>query len=264
MTNIDYLRLATWNTEAYISLNKRINEKFPGDWVPSKWLQYNGRKHTKTGIFRGSGHQNNKPHYIYHASGENSVKLLDYVLAREAGHQFYCTRVDVCQTIRHPDVNLRRVWKSNPHKTKRIDESDSITVYLGGRTSDWFTRLYQKFDNRYLRLEFEIKGQASRDLWRRLLANKATWPAVLQSAFITGHKKSKLGAWSNDAYNLNPDNKVIIDATDNEDIERAILAKIQWLENTETALMRLMLEHTYSHNVQAMIARLLLHSTKLD
>ena len=83
---------------------------------------------------------------------------------------WYATRVDVQITIPQPKISLEKIHKSlGKKKTTLISSEANQTLYVGARTSDVFTRLYEKpLDKMYLRLEFEIKGGSARAVWESI------------------------------------------------------------------------------------------------
>lgn len=164
-SQIDYLRLASWGHEPYVQVLASIMSTWPGGWERAKWLQYAGWR--KDQFFIGMGEQNRKRHAIMQASGSFAEKIFR-VLADFDG--WYCTRIDIQRTVKRPDwVELSVLFKLLGKKgVSLISSEENDTLYLGARTSELFTRLYEKlFEEMYVRLEFELKGT------RALMAHQA-------------------------------------------------------------------------------------------
>lgn len=104
------------------------------------------------------GEQHKKRHAIMQASGSLAQRMFK-VFADFEG--WYCTRIDLQRTVIRPDwVELSKLFKVLGKKgVSLISSEQNDTLYLGARTSELFTRLYEKpFQEMYLRLEFELKG----------------------------------------------------------------------------------------------------------
>jgi len=169
---IDYLRLGTWNDQAYLRLVSKIRPLDKG-WRPAKWLQYAGQKSDH--MFYGVGLQGARRHYIIQCSGELAQMFYEHSKNYAV---FFCSRIDIQRTIELPehyeplklyeelnnDTNNRRV-------SSVILSSSGSTVYMGSRTSDTFVRVYEKElgDTQYLRFEFEIKGNTALNVYDSLL-----------------------------------------------------------------------------------------------
>ncbi len=171
-THIDYLRLASWRADAYIETMQLLMEAWPKGWLRGKWLQYTGWR--KEGVFIGRGEQNRKAHTIVNMSGALGQ---EWYTSFTAWDVWYCTRIDLQRTIRTPlasNENLSLIRDDcNTKKTTLIESEENDTLYLGSRTSDKFTRLYEKvLDETYLRLEFELKGSRSRAAWEAIRAGE--------------------------------------------------------------------------------------------
>ena len=165
-SQIDYLRLASWGHEPYTEVMANLMQNWPGDWERGKWLQYAGWR--KEEFFIGMGVQHKKRHAIMHASGFLAHKMhpvfMDY-------SKWYCTRIDIQRTIKKPEwVDLPKLHKLIGKKgASLISSEENDTLYLGSRSSDKFTRLYEKmFDEMYLRLEFELKGKRGLLAWQAI------------------------------------------------------------------------------------------------
>lgn len=173
-THIDYLRLASWEFNAYVEIMPFLMESWPKDWRRGKWLQYVGWR--KESIFIGRGMQGNKAHTIMNISGHLAQTWYETFLRLDG---WYCTRIDLQRTIKSPlseDESLSIIRDDSGGKQLTLIESEeNDTLYLGSRTSDKFTRLYEKIlDQTYLRLEFELKGFRSRATWDALKQGEST------------------------------------------------------------------------------------------
>ena len=70
-THIDYIRLASWEFNAYVEIMPFLMDSWPNDWIRGKWLQYAGWR--KEGLFVGRGMQGNRAHTILNISGSNPI-----------------------------------------------------------------------------------------------------------------------------------------------------------------------------------------------
>lgn len=256
MTTVDYLRIATWDLKTYTAIAAKCRLFCPGAWQPSSWLQYNGYGHSEGGIFYGSGDQQGERHHVFQSSGENSHGFFMMLMGLGLDPtKVYCTRIDLQQTITHPKINLRRIFKANPRKAKTWIESDSMTIYIGARTSARFTRLYQKIAGRFLRLEHELKGKLSKSIFATCLT-QSDHSAILQNQFIVSTKKTKLGKWVGDYFNLVPD--VLVEKNEHyqEEKERELKRKLAYLDNTEIALEKYLNDHDLAERTRLLIQRL--------
>lgn len=173
-THIDYLRLASWEFNAYVELMPFLMETWPNDWVRGKWLQYVGWR--KESIFVGRGVQGNKAHTILNVSGAASQQWYLNFLSLDG---WYCTRIDLQRTIKTPLAKNEKLSMVRDdcmtQNTTLIESDENDTLYLGSRTSDKFTRLYEKIlDEKYLRLEFELKGFRARATWDAIRTGEDT------------------------------------------------------------------------------------------
>lgn len=165
---LDYLRLCSWDYTVYLDTKSRLMLNWGGKWEPSKWLQYRGWR--KQGVFIGHGDQNGKRHMVMHASGH----MADRVWRSFSGIAgWYATRIDVQVTI-DPPCGYEKLSMvrddTDEYNVTLIEGVDNDTLYLGSRTSEIFTRLYEKpilLEN-FLRLEFELKGSRARQAWLAL------------------------------------------------------------------------------------------------
>lgn len=262
MTKVDYLRLATWDFTTYTRLAAQIRAKFPGEWSGRHWLQYNGHQNPGHGIFYGSGDQGDRKHFVASASGTNAQIFFDFILAQSpiTLAKLYCTRIDLQQTIAHPDIVLRKVFKACPRKTKTWIESDTDTLYIGARGSEAFTRLYQKLEKKWLRLEHEFKGHRARSIF--LQAVQSGTPAkVLQSHFITATRRCKMGTWVQLYFDMRLDIiEVAVKSEIPEELELELGRKKRYLNNTEMALGKYLDDDDLCADTIAAIERLAVYA----
>lgn len=163
---IDYLRLASWGHEPYTEVMANLMQNWPDDWERGKWLQYSGWR--KESFFIGMGVQDKKRHAVMQVSGHQAHKM--HPVFKDFAN-WYCTRIDVQRTVKKPEwVDLPKLHKLLGKKgTSLISSEENDTLYIGARSSEKFTRLYEKlFDEMYLRLEFELKGKRGLLAWEAI------------------------------------------------------------------------------------------------
>lgn len=229
----DYIRLATWKTNPYLYTTANLQRQM--SCKPGRWLQYKGRKSEDGRLFFGTGEQNRKRHHVIQMSG--GLAQQQYELWRNYPDVFYCTRLDIQVTIEEPkEHDARKLYRSLQRKGKSIVESPgTATVYLGVRTSDIFTRIYEKpIDNvRYLRCEFELKGQYSRQAFTDLRQNAITpqklYAQCLNQARVPDVYKHWFSTGGDESGGLTAAERL-----------RSLANTKAWLDNTETGIMRLL------------------------
>ena len=241
--HLDYLRLATWELSGYPLLMSEIMSRWPADWQQSTWLQYSGWR--KEQIFIGQGWQNKRRHAIFQASGSQAHNIMHGFV--ELPH-WYATRVDVQITIPQPKISLEKIHKSlGKKKTTLISSEANQTLYVGARTSDVFTRLYEKpLDKMYLRLEFEIKGESARAVWESIRGGTTTgqiFNYYLGRSILPGIVKKHFDDASADASDL------FLAAEQKHDAEK----KLKWLESIDNAVMRAITDHEIGPRVKILV-----------
>lgn len=262
MTTCDYLRLASWDFQTYTNIVSSLRSRFGASWKHKRWLQYKGFL-SNEGVFYGAGDQGDFKHFVISVSGAFSQEVLKFILSLDHDlSDLYCTRIDLQQTIKHPGTVLRKIYKYCPRKAKTIIESDSTTLYIGNRESDTFTRLYEKLDRKYLRLEHEFKGNRARSIFYTLV-HSSSLESVLQDAFISATKKTKMGAWVTDHYDLHPGAITTI-VTPQEEIDLILQRKITYLLQTESCLEKYLADHDLRKYTVQMIDRLGSYIKTLD
>ncbi len=233
-SQIDYLRLASWGHQGYVEVMSMIMSVWPGDWQRGRWLQYSGWR--KEQLFIGMGEQKRKRHSILQASGSFAHKL--YLLMADFDG-WYATRVDIQRTTKRPEwVDLPETFELLGKKgASLISSEQNDTLYIGARTSDLFTRLYEKlFEEMYIRLEFELKGN------RALMAVQAMY-AGEDCDRIYDHylDKSKLPKRYKELYK-NLDHEAT-QAAMTKEISHNSLKKLKWLDSLDATIRLAIADH---------------------
>lgn len=249
---VDFLRLGNWDVAEHTFLLADMLNTYTYGWEPGKWLQYHGWK--REGVFIGTGEQGKdesgwaKRHSIVDISGFRAEANYKYLLSWQT---YYATRIDLQITIPKPkDIFLLQIYdelKDLEIKTSIIQSEKNDTLYVGARTSEVFTRLYEKpLDEMYLRLEFEFKGKTARSIWHSLRA-KSTVDEIFQY-FLS---RSKL-----------PDNvkRHFFAAEDGEtqfairkEIEKTDAKKLAWLQSCDASVRQAMYNHNIGEKVRNLV-----------
>lgn len=245
-THIDYLRLASWKFNAYLNSITYLMEQWPHEWTRGKWLQYTGWR--KEGLFIGRGEQNHKVHTIVNISGALSQKWFKHFADFDV---WYCTRIDLQRTIKSPladDEKLSMVRDDcTTENTTLIESSKNDTLYLGSRTSDKFTRLYEKIlDETYLRLEFELKGYRSRAAWDALRDGEKT-----DRIFKFYLERTKLPERIKFEYRKDDEtstDKVMKLETENDDAKT-----LKWILSLDDSMAKNMSSHSIGEQVKTVV-----------
>jgi hypothetical protein len=252
---IDFLRLASWDYEAYPHTLSAIMKGWPGDWTQGSWLQYKGWR--KEGFFIGHGQQGDRRHHVINVSGNLANKLYKSLLQRE---QWYATRLDVQITIPRPDgLELPEVHKRvGKIKSTLITSEKNDTLYLGTRTNSFFTRLYEKpLGEMFLRLEFELKSHRSKDAWRALKMGR-TADEIFQ--YYLG--KVKLPEDIKQHYvNVDEDITGLASRAEIDSDNQKIL---DWLRSLDKAMMRHMENHDIRDEVKEIVQAWANYATLID
>lgn len=254
VASLDYLRLASFEFN-YANIMADLMSWYPGGWRPGRWLQYKGWK--KETYFVGVGEQAAKRHMIISSSGSDS----DHLAAFMDGYlSFYCTRIDIQRTIEKPKhAQLRRIQKSTKTNNCTLIESpENHTLYIGSRTSDLFTRLYEKqLDTMWLRLEFELKGARARAAWGGIVHGKT--PHNIFSYYLRKSKlPTKVKSWfsepaDDDSFQANRE-EIVTDAR----------KKLKWLWSLDECMERAMNDHEIGEEVKALVRGWSTYADKLD
>ena len=256
---IDYLRLGTWDAGDYSKVAVKINEHFITR--PGHWLQYHGRRSIDGSAFHGTGHQGRKPHHICHISGDTAEEWAHHLKLAVPGDTTYCTRIDVQTTILRPKKYDSLAFYEQSKRVARsiVMNPETSTVYIGARSSDLFMRMYEKIilETMYLRLEFELKGAYSRNWWSHWRSEPELVDMLFTSCVNRIGIPQPYKSW------FNPDD----DATDilnAEKIEADLAQKLEYLRNTETALVRYIYDHGTREHVISLVDRLVATVSHLD
>lgn len=245
-THVDYLRLASWKNDAYIETMTIMMEAWPKNWVRGKWLQYTGWR--KEGVFIGRGEQNRKAHTIVNISGALAQEWYGSFTAWDV---WYCTRIDLQRTIKSPlakDETLAIVRDDcNTKKTTLIESEENDTLYLGSRTSDKFTRLYEKIlDETYLRLEFELKGYRSRAAWEAIKAGEE-----IDKIFYFYLEKSALP--ERVKFEYGEDGEIATDKAMRLQIEKDEKKALAWVMSLDDSMAKNMASHAIGEQVKVVV-----------
>lgn len=243
MASLDYLRLASFDF-LYSSVMAKFMNDWPGKMKPGRWLQYKGWK--TESLFVGAGEQDGKRHLIISCSGAAANDLAVFVKDWKG---LYCTRLDVQRTIKRPKhAKLRRIRKATGTKnTTLIQSMENDTLYVGSRTSDCFTRLYEKLlDETFLRLEFELKGKRARAAWLALQHGRTA-----STIFVHYLNKSKLPNTVKTWY-TEPSDK------NEEEFEMANVLhsakkKLRWLRSLDACMEKAMSDHQIGDEVKELV-----------
>lgn len=257
--HIDYLRLGTWDAGDYSKIAKKINEHFITR--PGHWLQYHGRRAQEGSAFHGTGSQGRKIHHICHISGDSAEEWSKHLKLAVPGDSVYCTRIDVQTTILCPENYDSLEFYEQSERVARsiVKNPETSTVYIGARSSSLFMRMYEKIilDTMYLRLEFELKGAYSRNWWSHWYSE----PELIDQLFVSCVNRIGLP----DPYKtwFNPDDDKT-DCLNSEVRETELSNKLNYLRNTETALVRYIYAHDTREHAVSLVERLVSTISHLD
>jgi len=253
--HLDYIRLATWDIVEYPYLvSSLMNESF-GGWEEGRWLQYTGWR--KEQIFIGHGEQNKKRHTIIQASGSRAEELKHFLFER--CEDWYATRIDYQITIPKPRLSLEKIHKSlGPKVTTLISSEENQTLYVGKRTSDIFTRLYEKkLNDMWLRLEFELKGDRAKSAWRAMLHGMSN-----NQIFQYCLEKSRLPEAAKKHYR-----DVSVDINDvayREEKTATAEKKLAWLQSIDEAVMLAITDHEIGERVSMLVQSWANYAANID
>ncbi len=254
MASLDYLRLASFDF-FYSAVVAKFMTDWPGKMKPGQWLQYKGWR--TESLFVGVGEQDGKRHLIISCSGPAANDLAIFVKDWKG---LYCTRLDVQRTREKPiHSNLRRIRKATRTKnTTLIQGKENDTLYVGSRTSDCFTRLYEKpLDDMYLRLEFELKGKRARSAWSAMAHGKTA-----STIFVHYLNESKLPdtvkLWyteQSDKDESNFDETVVL---------HSAKKKLRWLRSLDACMEKAMADHQIGEATKELVRSWAQHADNLD
>lgn len=257
--HVDYLRLGTWESSDYCRIAQKINEHFITR--PAHWLQYHGRRGKDGAAFHGTGNQGGRVHHVCHISGDASGDWAKHLKLAIPGDTLYCTRIDVQTTIKRPKEYDPLKFYELSERTARsiILNPETSTVYLGARSSDLFMRMYEKIilDKMYLRLEFELKGAYSRNWW----AHWRNEPELVDMLFTSCVNRIRLPEPYREWFNPDDDRTDVLNA---DKMTASLAQKLTYLQNTETALVRYLYDHTTQDYVVSFVERMAKSISHLD
>ncbi len=254
MASLDYLRLASY-TFFYSSVIAKFMNEWPGKMKPGRWLQYKGWK--TESLFVGVADQEAKRHLVISCSGAASNDLADFVKDWKG---MYCTRIDVQRTIEKPKhSSLRRIRKATQtENTTLVQSKDNDTLYVGSRTSDCYTRLYEKpLDETYLRLEFELKGKRARSAWLAMAHGKTA-----STIFVHYLNKSKLPTRVKEWYTETADKNE--DDFEMANVIHSARKKLRWLRSLDACMEKAMNDHEIGEEVRELVQSWASFAGKLD
>lgn len=248
--HLDYIRLAAWDDSTILKLHSNIRRMFP-KWRPSHWLQYTGWACDHA--FYGTGEQSGRRHGVARVSGHDSNKFLE--VARYADLiKAYATRIDVQITIPEPvGYNPFKTYGAAQQVKGRscslIHSDTGSTIYFGARTSDVFARCYQKEIDaqKFLRLEFEIKGLHARAVFIELL-HGATCGAVFNSYLSKVKLPENLSKWFS---NTEDDTELLLDIQRAHDNDK----QLAWLGSLGNTIIRMGNDHDTGDTVRRLLTR---------
>jgi hypothetical protein len=230
--HFDYIRIATWNLSDYLGVCAEIMRESQG-FRSARWLQYVGRRSQDGRTFFGMGEQNRTRHHVIQFSGGKAEETEPQW--KKYPDSFYCTRLDVQVTIAEPDDHdAESLYKSLNRKGKSIVKSPGCsTVYLGVRTSDLFARIYEKpiDGKRYLRCEFELKGQYARSAFALVRNGDTDARKLFQQCLHSGRVPEPHASW----FTVKGDEDSGLTAAEKV---KSLAATESWLKNTEIGIMR--------------------------
>lgn len=254
--NLDYLRLATWNTAHYSYMASELMRVWTWDYRPGKWQQYTG--HRAKSFFMGTGEQDKRRHHVVHASGSLAERM------RKSFMQFdglYGTRLDLQMTILEPAwVDLAKLHKNLGKKVSTlISSEENDTLYIGSRESDKFARLYEKplNDRMYLRMEFELKGRMAAGAWNAILAGESVG-GIYKRLLI----KSKLPIAFKRLFE--DSEETATDKALRAEIEHDNQKTLKWIKSLDAAMRRHMGNHEIGDQVIDIIRSWAMYSIEID
>lgn len=231
--HFDYLRLATWVINDYLFTTANLLRQH--QWKHAGWLQYKGRRSDDGRLFFGVGEQNRRRHSIIQLSGGLAEEKQAEWMTWPAS--FYCTRLDLQVTILEPkEHDPDELYERLQRKAKSIVKSPgTATIYLGARTSDLFTRIYEKplAGKRFLRCEFELKGKYARSAFLSIRTGMYSKEKLYQQCLNQSRVPKPYAEW----FRVNGDESGGLEAAEKS---QSLAATKTWLDNTEIGIMRLL------------------------
>lgn len=247
---LDYLRLATWDDNSAMRLNRAMRELFKG-WRQTHWLQYSG--YGTQHAFYGHGEQNGRRHYVYRVSGPDSQAFFNHIHTI-LNEKIYATRIDVQVTLPEmetydPFYTYDIARENSKTQCSLIHSDTGSTIYFGNRESDRFARLYQKEVNaqKFLRLEFEIKGRLSKAIWLQLIKGiefDTVYSYCLEKTYLPDHIRIPFG-------NLEAHNELFF----NLEMEQNKDRQLEWLISLGNTIVKMGNDHYQGGIVRSYLTR---------
>lgn len=259
---IDWLTLATYNFPKYTESVAAIRRQYPGTWKHAKWLQYEGFKHQEYPVFYGHALQSNdREHYILRVSGTFASEFWRLFERYGYADHWYCTRIDLQRTMDIPEWwkvrELHDALAGEGFNVSIIQSATGNTLYLGARTSDRFTRFYEKdLLKPMLRLEIELKGRYSRLAYQLLLEG-----ATIADIYAENLRALKLP--ENMERDYLPDDANDVEWTLAERIV-TIEKKLEWLQTLIPTFAKLANDHDIGSQVRDIFHSLSLQRIDTD
>lgn len=253
MAQIDYLRVGTYDWGDWVRL-KGAAALSPQDSRAGRFLQYKGHYYRDGHVFYGEAVIGGKMHYMAQISGESADGAFDARMADgliEKLKATFATRIDLQRTISlPPDYDAAYTYKTvrdSGSSASLILSDEGATVYLGKRSSDKFTRLYVK-NERFLRLEFELKGRIARNVWDMLTLRQASKSSIYVELLNRCKFPSEITEWFRLAEDVS--SKLI-----SAQIQQSMARKIDWLLSLDAAMYKLLADHEYGPRVLSILER---------
>lgn len=183
---IDFIRLTSNQNGVIGQLHRASEELFMVEREAGHELKPGGM----LGFY---GHRSR--HVFYGVRGDWCMLQITGYLCREQLSKYWrirahCTRIDIQQTFRveqkvdeiidqaEEDSCTQKPANGRHWDVRKVSVNrQSQTLYVGARQSEWFGRIYDKFQEskkeeykNCIRYELEVKGDASRVLWDRYAA----------------------------------------------------------------------------------------------
>lgn len=252
---VDYLRLATWDSQEYLALLPKIRIRRDG-WSGRRWQQYSGHQ-SEDGLFYGLGDQAGRAHFIIHQSGALASNLFTWLatISQVDRLDFYCTRIDLQITIPHPKgFDFKRAHRALAGRKTLILGDDGNTLYSGARTSDTFWRVYEKTPD-LLRVELEAKGRQARKIWMAIVDGQKL--AEIWNHYLLASKLPKVIV---DAYTLPDDVAEMPHIVEQPDMD----GKLAWLTGLDSLVYKLLADHDTGERARELIRRWSEYGQNLD
>ena len=246
ITLVDYIRLATFDTVAFMRLCAELERKYH-DWRPYRWQQYKGRQ-SESNVFHGIGQQNGRAHYILQVSGFRAHGFWLWWQERLAATKaaFYATRIDIQRTRTKPLIEHRiKAYKRLRGTNQLIQSSTGTTLYIGARTSDTFWRLYDKTDDT-MRCELEIKGKQVKRAWIALSNSES-----LGGVFNRFLKQSRVPQFYASYFRANHEAVPLPKLEERVDLAK----KLNWLATLDALVYKLAQDHDCQEDLARIIDR---------